>query len=55
MNKLTFEAEIKETKQIKKALDNEFSLKLITDDSSILSLGALPSDKTVKVVVSWAD
>jgi len=50
---IEFIAEIKETKQIKKGLDNEHSVKFITGDSTILSLGALPSDKTVKVIVSW--
>lgn len=49
--KLRFEAEIVETKQVKRSLDNIFSVKFVTDDSSILTLGALPSDRTVSVTV----
>lgn len=50
---MQFEAEIKETKQIKKSLDNEYGVKFITNDPSVLQLGALPPDITVKVEVSW--
>lgn len=52
MDQITFEAEIKEVKAYKTAsLDSQFSIKFLTDDSSILSLGALPSDKLVRVSV----
>lgn len=54
MSELEFEAEIKETKQVKLvSQDNQYSLRLVTDDPKILSLGALPSDITVKVVVKF--
>jgi hypothetical protein len=54
MPELEFIAEIKETKQVKLvSQDNQYSLRLITDDSKILALGALPSDITVKVVVKY--
>jgi len=52
--KTEFTAEIKETKQVKSvSLDNVFSIKFITDDSSVLDLGKLPSDRTVKVIVEY--
>lgn len=48
----TFLAEIKEVKQVKLvSLDNQFSIKLITDDSKILDLGKLPSDTIVEVKI----
>ena len=51
---ITFEAEIKETKQSKSvSLDNVYSLRLVTDNSIILDLGKLPPDKTVKVTVDY--
>lgn len=48
----TFTAEIKEVKMVKSGLDNVYSIRLITDNSQILALGALPSDLTVKVTIS---
>lgn len=54
--RLQFEAEIKETKQVKTiSLDNVFSVKFITDNSSVLDLGKLSPDKTVKVIVEYED
>lgn len=50
---ISFIAEVKETKQSKRNLDNIYSIKLETDDASILSLGALPPDKTVTVTVQY--
>jgi len=46
-----FIAEIKEVKMSKVALDNVYTLRVITDDEKVLSLGAIPSDQTVKVTV----
>ena len=49
---MDFIAEIKEVKQRKtSSLDNEYSIKMVTDDSSILELGKLPSDSLIKVTV----
>jgi hypothetical protein len=48
-----FIAEIKRTTQKKMAsLDNVFEIVLITDNPNILDLGKLPSDQTVKVIIS---
>lgn len=45
-----FLMEIKEIKQRKLAsLDNEYSIKLITDDVGLMSLSSVPSDEIVKV------
>ena len=52
--KIEFVAEIKETKQVKSvSLDNVFSIKFVTDDSSVLDLGKLSPDRTVKVIVEY--
>lgn len=49
----TFIAEVKKTAQTKKAsLDNEYSVTLVTHDSAVLALGALPADVTVTVTVT---
>ena len=49
---ISFIAEIKEVKQQKLvSLDNQYSIKLITDDSKILDLGKLPPDQLVKVSI----
>ncbi len=49
---LQFIAEIKRTSQRKStSLDNTYQLVLETDDASILDLGKLPPDVTVKVTV----
>lgn len=49
---LHFVAEIKRTSQRKSAsLDNVYQLVLETDDASILDLGKLSPDITVKVIV----
>ena len=53
---LFFIAEIKEVKQQKLvSLDNQYSIKLLTDDSKILDLGKLPPDTLVKVNIETYD
>lgn len=53
---LSFIAEIKEVKQQKLvSLDNQYSIKLITDNSQILDLGKLPPDTLVKVNIETYD
>ena len=53
---MIFLAEIKETKQHKTAsLDNEYTLKLVTNDSQILDLGKFPADTIFKVAVELED
>jgi hypothetical protein len=53
---LSFIAEIKEVKQQKLvSLDNQYSIKLLTDDSKILDLGKLPPDTLVKVNIETYD
>lgn len=48
----TFIGEIKETKHTKAvSLDNVYSIKFVTDDSSILDLGKEPPDRVFKVTV----
>jgi hypothetical protein len=47
-----FIAEIREIKQRKTAsLDNEYSIKLVTDDKSVMLLSEIPSDETVDVII----
>lgn len=49
---MKFKAEIKEIKQRKTAsLDNEYSIKLVTDDKNIMVLSNIESDKVVEVTV----
>lgn len=49
---ISFIAEIKEVKQQKLvSLDNQYSIRLITDNSQILDLGKLPPDTLVKVSI----
>jgi len=49
---ISFIAEIKEVKQQKLvSLDNQYSIRLITDNSQILDLGKLPPDQLVKVSI----
>jgi len=48
---MEFKAEIKQTRQIKKALDNEYQLTLVTDNPMIMDLGKLPSDTVVNVTI----
>lgn len=49
---MKFKAEIKEIKQRKMvSLDNEYSIRLVTDDSKILDLGKLPPDVIVDVEI----
>jgi len=50
---MEFEAEIKRTSQRKMAsLDNIYQIVLETDNSTILDLGKLPSDRTVMVTIN---
>lgn len=52
MDKLSFIMEIKEIKQFKKAsLDNEYSIRLVTEDNRLMALSAIPSDSLVNVTV----
>ena len=53
MNNLAeFTAEIKEIKTKKlQSLDLEYSIKLTTNNPAILSLGAYPADKLIKVII----
>lgn len=54
--KASFLAEIKSTKQLKKAsLDNEYSILLVSDNPEVLDLGKLPSDVMVRVTVERID
>ena len=49
---MTFLAELKETKQYKAAsADNLYSLRLVTDNPTVMDLGKLPSDTLFKVTV----
>jgi hypothetical protein len=49
---MKFLAEVKSTKQLKKAsLDQEYTVVLITEDSSVLDLGKLPYETVVEVKV----
>jgi len=53
---LNFIAEIKEVKQQKLvSLDNQYSIRLITNDSRILDLGKLPPDTLVEVKIKTYD
>ena len=52
MDKLVFNAEIKETKAKKTAsLDISYRLVFDTENPSVLALGALPADKILKVTI----
>lgn len=47
---ITFVMEIKEIKQLKKAsLDNEYTIRLGTEDNQLMTLSAIPSDSLVRV------
>jgi len=49
---MTFDAELKETKQAKLvSMDNAYSLKFVTDDPEILELGKLSPDTLFRVTV----
>ncbi len=53
MDAFEFIAEIKETKQAKKAsLDQEYSVRFVTDNPQVLDLGKLPYDTIVKVAIT---
>ena len=53
---MEFIAEITQTKQRKLvSLDNQYELKLVTDDPNIMDLGKLPPDVLVKVKVEIYD
>jgi len=49
--KLKFQAELKETKQSKKGLDNLYTIKFETSNPMILDLGKLPSDTLFNIEV----
>jgi hypothetical protein len=56
MNKLTFEAEVKEVNSKKTAsLDVTYKVVLFTNDPSVLALGALEGDAMLKVSVEVSD
>ena len=48
---MDFLAELKQTKQSKKGMDNIYSIAFETDNPLILDLGKLPSDTLFKVTV----
>lgn len=49
---ISYLMEIKEIKQRKAAsLDNEFSIKLVTDDPGLMLLSNIPSDVAVQVTI----
>lgn len=49
---MIFKALITELKQKRTAsLDNEFSIKLVTEDHQIMALSAIPSDRVVTVTI----
>lgn len=53
---MEFIAEIKEIKQKKTAsLDNEYSIRLVTEDNKLMTLSAIPSDCTVRVIIEPYD
>lgn len=56
MSNISFIAELKETKQRKGAsLDNEYSIKFVTEDSTVIELAKLPSDTLFKITVETAE
>lgn len=49
---MKFIAEIKEIKQRKTvSMDNEYSIKLVTDNKDLMTLSSIPSDSTVVVEI----
>lgn len=49
---MKFQAEIKEIKQKKTAsLDNEYSIRLVTDDRTLMELSRIPADEVVSVEI----
>ncbi len=50
---MKFKAEIREIKQRKTvSLDNEYSIKLVTDDKKIMELSNIDSDKIVVIEIN---
>lgn len=53
---MRFKAELKQVKQTKLvSLDNQYEIRLITDDSDILDLGKLPPDTIFLVEIKKDD
>jgi len=53
---MKFLMEIKEIKQKKLvSLDNEYSIRLVTDDRSLMELSNIPSDQIVEVEIKQND
>lgn len=51
---MQFSAELKETKQVKHvSLDNVYTIKLVTEDSSVMDLGKLPADTLFTVTIGY--
>ena len=51
---MKFLAEIKQTKQIKKAsLDQEYQILLVTNNPEIMDLGKLPYETIIEVFLGW--
>ncbi len=49
---ITFEAQATEVKsRITSSNDREFSVKLITDNSAVLALGAIDAQQTIKIKI----
>lgn len=48
---MKFIFEIKEVKAIKKGLDLEYQLKLVTDNADVMSLGTLSADTLVEAEI----
>ena len=48
---MKFIFEIKEVKAIKKGLDLEYQIKLITDNADLMSLGTLPADSLIEAEI----
>ena len=56
MQPFTFDAEVRQVNAKKTAsLDVTYKLELMTDDVSVLALGALDGDKMIKVTIEVVD
>jgi len=49
---MDFTAELVETKQSKKALDNVYRVSFVTDNPMVMDLGKMPSDTAFEVSVA---
>lgn len=52
---MEFIAELTETKQSKKALDNVYKVSFVTDNFMVMDLGKLPSDTVFTVSVEMGE